>query len=153
MAMKKGSRAATASKSAPSAVTTLDRTQTVFVAQCQAACSLIALAFTVVVIQSELAPLFGGAATRLLLNGTVAALLVSFSFAPSLHIRGLSNATLFSIILILGPFSIRRLGAATSRWQNPVLGPPLAYLPVLMPAAYFSMDSARNLTVSTCRTV
>ncbi|KLO17706.1 hypothetical protein SCHPADRAFT_157856 [Schizopora paradoxa] len=150
MSTKKRSAAVTAttSKSTPAPEPKSTKSSTVtLVANVQAGISLIAFAFAVAAIERDLSPIFGGVATNLYLKNVVSILPVALLFLPRLRLRSVPNALILSNCICLAPFVYFQLGISAARSKRIILGPAMAYTPVLIPLAYFSTDLIRQFII------
>ncbi|EJD07975.1 S-adenosyl-L-methionine-dependent methyltransferase [Fomitiporia mediterranea MF3/22] len=117
--------------------------------------SISALSSSVFVTEKVLAPLFGSVATNLYLQNVVAALIVISTVIPFGVGLGTARKTVVTGALCVAPLVLHRLATWTARLGNPVLGPVLAYAPVLGLLAYSTTDgvremlSGRSITVKT----
>ncbi|KAH8115415.1 S-adenosyl-L-methionine-dependent methyltransferase [Phellopilus nigrolimitatus] len=119
----------------------------------QTAVSLATLSLAIFVAKDELTPLFGGLAATLCLKLTVIVLLASFTFLPVGEPLGDSRIPLLSGLVCIAPPAFHWLSSWTARLGNPVLGPLLAYTPVLAPVVYLTLDGVRVLTTGRSRTI
>lgn len=151
MSTKKRSAAvaATTSKTAPTPEPKSSKSSTVaLIANVQAGLSLIAFAFAIAAIERDLSPIFGGVATNLYLKNVVSILPIALLFLPRLRLRSVPNALILSNCVCLAPFVYFQLGISAARSKRIILGPVMAYAPVLISLAYFSTDLIRQFVVS-----
>ena len=121
---------------------------TVLIAQIQAGIALLSLAVIVRAVEYDLPALYGGAVTRWYLQWTVSILPVLLAFLPSMRMKRISNASLLSSTLCAAPFIMHQLAVSAARAKHPLAGPMIAYVPVLVPATYWTLDLTRTLIVS-----
>lgn len=151
MSTKKRSAAVTASTSKTSSPPEIKPTKgstNALIANVQAGLSLIALSLAVAAIERDLAPIFGGVATNLYLRNICSILPIALSFLPSLRFRSVPNALILGNCVCLAPAVYFQLGISAARSRYIILGPLLAYTPVLVALAYFATDLTRQFIVS-----
>ena len=104
---------------------------------------ILALSLAISTAKQVLTPLFGSAATNLLMQKVVLSSTVALALLPTC-----SSAPALGAVLALAPVVFHQIGSQVARRKDPFFGPVIAYMPVLAPAAWLTVGAVRNALVS-----
>ena len=114
----------------------------------QAAFCVLAVSLTVSSVRVELTPLFGSVATNLHLNQAASLLVMTLALLPPLSLDRQTKLAVLTTVLCAAPPALHLLSILSANLRNPVIGPLLAYLPILTPVVYLTLDLIRSTLVS-----
>ncbi|KAL5483122.1 hypothetical protein ACEPAI_8351 [Sanghuangporus weigelae] len=113
----------------------------------QTVISLVALSLCVSVSENVLAPQYGSVATNLYLKNIMGTLIVALVILPlpdGLKL-GTAQGAILGSLLCMAPATLHRFASLSTILGSPVLGPILAYTPVLAPIVFSATDGIRGI--------